>query len=231
MPRTKGAKNQKLKLYKGVNKALRYMKKTGRTLQFNPRPIFTETYRMGTADPLRPYYQLDSNAGGILTANIGQMPQLAQYSALYTKYKILRVRFILLPQYNTEASDGNAAIFNQSTPISNFGMGRIVTAVNNSPQQINPINENDVLEDNGCLIHSGKSKIVLGCKPVPNLLDANNVALSERNKFINFNNPVAPEVDHYGIRWWYTLPTSTTNPVNIPYFVYCKLTFQLSDPR
>lgn len=232
MARTKGAKNKKLKLYKGVGQALRYMRKSGRTVGgFNPQPVFTETFRLGSEDPLRPLYQLDANGGGVLRVRIDQMPQIAQYRALYTKYRIIKAKFICLPQFVTQNSDVNAAIFNSTVPSDGIGMGRIVTVVNNSPQQINPINEDDVLEDNGCLIHTAKPKIVVSCKPVPELLDANGVVLTQRMKFINFNGPASPDVYHNGIRWWYTLPSLAATSRNIPYYVYCKLTFQLADPR
>lgn len=199
-----------------------------RALMFNPQPVFTETFKLGSPDPLRPYYQLDSNAGGVLAVRISQMPQVAQYNALYTKYRILKAKFICIPQFNTESADVNSANYNNSIAIANWGMARLVTSVQDSPDTPVPLSENDILEDNGCKIQSGKSKIVLSCRPVPDLLDANGTKLTQRGKFINFNS-VGPDVSHYGIRWWYTLPTASN--ISVPYYVYVKLTFQLADPR
>jgi len=176
---------------------------------------------------------MDSNAGGVLSVRISQVPQIAQYSTLYTKYRILKAKFILLPQFVTESSDVNAAQYNGSTGLGNWGMSRIVTSIQDSPDQPQPVSEDDVLEDNGCKIYTGRPKIVLGCRPVPNTLDANGVIMTQKGKFINFvgSSPTVQEVEHFGIRWWHTLPNPGGNIENKPYFVYCKLTFQLADPR
>jgi len=201
-----------------------------RSLMFNPRPIFTETFRIFTDDPLAPPYRLDSNAGGVLSVKISDMPQIAQYEALYQKYRILKAKFICLPQFVSTSSDINAATYNQTQGAGAWGMARIVTAVNDTPNTPPPANEDDILEDNGCKIHTGKSKLVLSCRPVPDTLDANGNRLTYKGKFINFTS-VGPDITHYGIRWWYSLPNPGGNTTNVPYFVYVKLTFQLSDPR
>ena len=202
-----------------------------RALMFNPQPVFTETFRMAVSeDPLRPYYQMDSNAGGVLSVRISQVPQLAQYNSLYTKYRILKAKFICLPQFNSESADVNSASYNGSLGLGSWGLGRIVTSIQDSPAIPVPLSENDVLEDNGCKIHTGKPKLTLSCRPTPDTEDANGVKLTQRGKFINFASS-GPDVTHYGVRWWYTLPNPGGNIENRPYFVYCKLTFQLADPR
>jgi hypothetical protein len=198
---------------------------------YNPRPVFTETFRMAVGvDPLRPYYQMDSNTGGVLKISMSQVPQLAQYNQLYTKYRILKARFICLPQFNSLSADVNSASYNGSLGLGSWGMGRIVTSIQDSPATPLPVNEDDVLEDNGCRIHTGKPKITLACRPVPDTLDVNGNRFTTKGKFINFVT-VGQDIDHYGIRWWYTIPNPGGNIDNRPYFVYCKLTFQLADPR
>jgi hypothetical protein len=172
-----------------------------------------------------------SNTGGVLSVKISDMPQIAQYNSLYQKYRILKAQFICLPQFVTESSDVNAAGYNGSLGLGNWGMARIVTAVNDSPAQLIPLSENDVLEDNGCRISTGKPKLVFTCRPVPDALDANGNRMSFKGKYINFNGAAGPDITHYGIRWWYTLPNPGGNIQDIPYFVYVKLTFQLADPR
>jgi len=199
--------------------------------RFNPRPVFTETFRIFTNDPLAPPYRMASNTGGVLSVKISDMPQIAQYNSLYQKYRILKAQFICLPQFVTESSDVNAAGYNGSLGLGNWGMARIVTAVNDSPAQLIPLSENDVLEDNGCRISTGKPKLVFTCRPVPDALDANGNRMSFKGKYINFNGAAGPDITHYGIRWWYTLPNPGGNIQDIPYFVYVKLTFQLADPR
>lgn len=200
--------------------------------KYNPQPVFTETFRLfDPQNPGGPVYQLNSNAGGILTVAISQMPQVAQYKSLYTKYRILRAQFICLPQFVTESSDGNASAYNGSLGLQNMGMARIVTSVSDSPGSSGlPLSEDDVLEDNGCKIHTGKSKLVLTCRPVAETEDNLGTAMTLRGKYINFE-ASGPDIDHYGIRWWYTLPVPSGNITPVPYFVYCKLTFQLADPR
>lgn len=201
----------------------------GRPLRANPRPIFTETFRLFTDDPLAPPYRLSSNTGGVLSVKISQMPQIAQYTTLYQKYRILKATFICLPQFVSQSSDVNAAYYNQSLGLGAWGMSRLITAVNTSPEAVAPVAEDDILEDNGCKIHTGKPKLVLSCRPVPDTLDANGNRMTLRNKYLNFN-PTG-DITHYGIRWWHSIPNITPNSQDQFYFVYCKLTFQLADPR
>jgi len=205
--------------------------RVSRSLMFNPRPIFTETFKIyNPEDPLAPPYRLSSNTGGVLRVRISDMPQIAQYEALYQKYRIIKAKFILLPQFVSTSSDVNAAQYNASLGLGNWGMARIITAINDTPSTPAPINEDDILEDNGCRLHTGKSKLVLSCRPVPDTLDANGNQFTTKGKFINFTS-AGPDIWHYGIRWWYTLPNPGGNITDVPYFVYVKLTFQLADPR
>jgi len=220
------------KIRRKGNRPLRRRGIARRRLMYNPQPVFTETFKLGgSEDPLRPYYQLDSNAGGVLKVRIDQMPQVTQYSSLYTKYRILKAKFICLPQFNSESSDVNASAYNATQGFGSWGLGRIVTAIQDSPDVPNPISENEVLEDNGCRIHTGKPKLVLVCRPVPDTLDANGNRFTTKGKYINFEPDNVEDIEHYGIRWWYTLPNPGGNTENRPYFVYCKLTFQVADPR
>lgn len=204
--------------------------RVARSIMFNPRPTFTETFRIRGNDPLAPDYQMDSNGGGILKVRISDMPQIQQYKSLYQKYRILKVKFICLPQFVTTSSDVNSAAYNASLGLGNWGMARIATVINDTPNLPFPVNEDDILEDNGCKIHTGKSKLVLTCRPVPDTLDANGNRFTMKRKFLNFVS-TGNDIDHYGIRWWYTLPNPGGNIQNIPYYVYVKLTFQLADPR
>lgn len=193
--------------------------------KYNPQPVFTETVRLQF--PGQGFYQLGSNSGGILTASMDVIPQLAQYTALYRKYRILKAQFICLATYPGSNADVNTAIYNNSVALQASGMGRLVFAVNNSPNVPIPTAELDVLQCNGSMIKIGKPKIVVSCKPVPDLQDLNGVRLTQRTDYINFE---STNVVHRGITWWYTMPTTTT--ILDPFYaVYCKLTFQLADPR
>lgn len=218
------------KFGKGRRKAgVRRKYPMGRRLRqvMNPRPVFTETCRLtlpGGAD-----FTLIPNTGGRLAVNMGQLPQLAQYTSLYQKYRILKTTFICLSPVNSESNDINAEFYNLSQGVVNTGMSRLVFAINDSPDIPAPANEDAVLTDNGCKIVSGKPLIRISCKPVPDTVDANGVRLTTRGQFINFN-PAGPEVTHYGVTWWHSQPTTAAAPL-AGYFVYAKITFQLADPR
>lgn len=196
---------------------------------FNPQPVFTESFVLKTGAVT---YQLVPNAGGTLAVSMSDVPQLAQYTTLYQKYRILKAKFICIPQWNTESADVNSASYNASVvpPVLQTGLSRIVYAINDSPDLLPPLSEDQVLENNGCKILCGKPKITMSCRPVPNTQDANGVQMTFKNRFINFE---AINIPHYGITWWHSQPGSAGagTGLGVPYQVYCKLTFQLSDPR
>jgi len=214
-----------------TGRKLRRNKRVARSLMFNPRPVFTESYRlMAGANP----YVMSPNTGGVLSVNIGQVPQIAQYSALYQKYRIKRATFICIPTWNTMSADPNAQFPNPTPPpaVIDIGMSRLVYAINDSPGLAAPASEDVVLEDNGCKIICGKPKIKMSCRPVPNTQDANAVQMTFKNKFINFSTGGNPDIAHFGITWWHTQPgAGQPQGYGVPYYVYVKLTFQLADPR
>jgi len=192
---------------------------------FNPSPIFTESFVLPKTGG---QYTLDPNTGGILAVSMDNMPQLAQYSALYQKYRILKAKFICIPTWNTASADVNS----ERPPggLLSVGLSRIVYAINDSPDQvIAPVNEDEVLTDNGAKIACGSPKLVMSCRPVPNTLDSNGNKMSLRGKYLNF---VSTNIPHFGITWYHSQPVQPVNQgFGVPYLVYCKLTFQLADPR
>jgi len=201
-----------------------------RRLMFNPQPHFTETFSYGTLLP---------NAGFLLTANVDNIPQLAQYSGLYQQYRITKCKFIIMPTW-TGGENQNAAIYNSvsggfpaTTGVSSAGTSRVVTVIDSSPGQSVPVSEAAVLQENGCRIRFLDKKMEVSCAPVPDLKDANGNQLTIRGKFMNF---ASPNVAHYGVRGWithpYTVGGGSFNVANaIEYIVYAKLTFGLREPR
>lgn len=188
-----------------------------RGLMTNRSPVFTETYKHST---------ITQNLGNVLSVQISNIAQLAQYSSLYTKYRILKATFYWLPSY--VAHDENNAINNAAAGQAWTGQGRVTWAVNDSPSVVAPATEADVLKDNICHIVPMKSKLTMTCRPKPDCLDANGVRTTT-GQFINFS-AAGPDAVHYGISYWYTQyggGPASTNPVDI----FCKLTFQCSDPR
>lgn len=206
----------------------RVNRRVARSRMFNPSPIFTESFALPKVGGGQ--YLLAPNAGGVLGVSMNDIPQLAQYNTLYQKYRILKAKFICIPAWNTAAADANSELAPGGQTY--VGLSRVVFAINDSPNQItSPANENVVLADNGCKIVCGSPKLTMSCRPVPNTQDANGVQMTYRDKYINFNN-AGPDVAHFGITWWHTQPVLPGGQgYGVPYFVYVKLTFQLSDPR
>jgi len=199
---------------------------------YNPQPMFTETFKYGTLLP---------NAGFLLTANVGSLPQLAQYQGLYQQYRILKARWIIMPTW-TGGENQNQAIYNTvsgnfpTVPgVSTAGTSRMVTVVDSAPDQAVPVSEDAVLQENGCRIRFLDKMAIVGAAPVPDLKDANGAQLTLKKKFLNFSSS-GPNLAHYGVRGWITQPynigTGSFDIANsITYAVYCKLTFQLREPR
>jgi len=192
---------------------------------FNPQPHFTETFKLTT---------LNANAGFLLTANMDNIPQLAQYTGLYQQYRIVRCKWILMPTW-TGGENQNQAInnsaFGPSVPpgLSSAGTSRIVSVVDSSPDQSVPVSEDAVLQENGCRIRFLDKMVTLTASPVPDLKDANGNQLTIRGKYQNFTNT---NVAHYGVRGWITQPFNVGSTTNASaYVVYAKLTFGLREPR
>lgn len=228
MPRGSGQSGKKRGPYKKKGAAMR----TGVPRQiarrvYNPSPVFTESYVLPRES------NLQVNTGFVLSTNIEKIGQIAQYKALYTKYKILSCKFMLMPYYSAGSADQNATAYNnsQGQPIS--ADARVVYAINDSPNQVAPPTEAAVLQDNGCRIRMIKNKLAIRCKPVPDLQLANGVYETERvSPFLNFDT-VAPNLapTHYGVTGYISQPTSGSHIMAQQYVVYVKLTFQLKDPR
>ena len=197
-----------------------------RRMLYNPQPVFTETFKSTT---------IQSGLGFSLVCSMANVPQISQYSNLYQKYRILKAQWILLPSYSG-GTDENVAEYNQSTlpvgTIPSHGTARVVYAINDSPAQNQPATEDEVLRDNGCKIKFLDKKLVINNRPVPDAKDSSGIQMTLGRKFINFNT-TNPDVAHYGVVGFISQPLTTladpSNKQNI--YVYCKLTFQLADPR
>lgn len=216
MPRIRVRKNLR-------RRPKRMMRKRGpvRSLRAtNPAPVFTETYTLTSLTP---------NAGGVFKFSMDQVPQLAQYTNLYQKYRILRASIHLLPEFNS--FDQNQAENNVALSRSSFGLSRIAWSINDTPNVAGPVNELAVLQDNGSRVRAiGTNGVRMSCRPVPNVSDATGVEMTFKNKYINFE-ASAPNAAHTGISYWLTqLATGTPGTENVA-IVYVKLTFQLADPR
>lgn len=198
-----------------------------RRQMYNPQPIFTETYKSASLTLGNPTNPLGS--GFLLSATMDGLTQLPQYSNLYTKYKILSAKFILLPNF-AGGTDQNAALYNLSQGTMSVSSMRIIYSYNDSPGAVGPVSEQEALEENGCKIKILKDKLSIPCQPVPDTVDLAGVALTQRGKFINFATG-HPNAIHYGVNGWIKQLFNNQPQFLNDIDVYVKLTFQLSDPR
>lgn len=196
-------------------------------LTYNPMPTFTETYSKAT---------IGANVGGVFSARITDIPQIAQYATLYKQYRINWIKVMLVPVWNYDSSDANAGAYNNANAVPFFSAARIAYAINDSPGLVNPANETDVLTDNGCKIKPIKSKWSCSFKPVPDVSAISNAganAVATRQKFRQWfnidtvttgNNPL-----HYGVSYFITqnVPAGADGVFN----VYYKVNFSLRDPQ
>lgn len=216
--------------YSGFGKAVSGLVRR-RRMTFNPTPTFVETYAANT---------LNINGGtvgggGQFTARISDVPQIADYKALYRQYRINWIKVMLIPDASGAASDLNAAAYNQANTIAYSGMGRIAWVINDTPAQPDPTDEKDVLTDNGAKVRAIKTMWSQSFKPRPDKFTGDaaggaGVAVREKfNQWLSFaeldgNNPV-----HRGISYWITHPGGGGSVLK--YNVYFKVSFSLRDPQ
>jgi len=183
---------------------------------YNPSPTFTETFKVS---------DITLNTGSVFRVRIDQIPQLAQYSALYNQYKINSLKVMILPQYNS--FDGVQA--GGSTGIT---MPRIAFAINNTPDVVAPATENDLLSDNGVRIRTLKDKMTLRCLPKPQRPNqAGGVeVIDATSPFFTFAGAGQTNPTYSGISYW--ISGDTLLGFAPPQFdIYYKVTFTLRDPK
>lgn len=230
MPRGVYARKPRAKKSAPRRRAVTRMPRAISRRVFNPAPVFTESFQLKDSSG-NPRF-LRSNAGFLLTMKMSDITQRVQYSGLYQKYKILKVKWLLLPQYSAGSSDANAVSYNNSQGQPWSADARVVYVVNDTPAQVTPASETIVLQDNGCRIRQVKGKLSIAHKPVPDLQAGNGVFETFKNTpFINFDNVSGVDPSHYGVAGWITQTVNGAHPSEQGYFVYCKCTFQLRDPR
>lgn len=189
-------------------------------------PTFTETFAQQQV--------VLGNAGGRFSVNIGQIPQVGQYSQLYRQYRINWVKVLLVPEQAGDSGDVNTLFQNNAGAIAVAGLARIVFAVNDTPGLPAPAQEADVLIDNGCKIRPIRSKWSASFKPVVDaqLVSGGVASVGTRQRFkpwLNF--AAAGQVDptHYGISYW--ISHYAPGGALQSWKVYYKVNFSLRDPK
>lgn len=197
-----------------------------RRLAFNPMPSFTETYN----GP-----QIVANAGGQFTARISDIPQIADYQALYNQYRINWIKVIVIPDFGV----GDPNTYNQNFVggVPAVANSRIAWAINDTPALANPVNEAEVLTDNGAKIRTLQSKWSCSFKPRPDKFTGDaaggpGVAVREKfSQWLSFADPVVPANNpiHRGVSYW--ISALAAGGGTQAYNVYYKVNFSLRDPK
>lgn len=205
------------------------LRSRGRARPGAGQPTFVETFTKPDA------LTIPSNAGGVFTVRISDIPQIADYQTLYRQYRINWVKIILLPDFAATGIDINTAYQNNAAAIVSAGLPRIAWVKNTTPAVVAPAQENDVLEDNGCKIRPLRSMWSASFRPVTDKYTgdaAGGPGVAVREKFRGFlsfaalagNNPL-----HYGISYW--ISHQNAAPAVQTYKVYYKVSFTLRDPQ
>lgn len=210
--------------------------------RLNPRPTFTETFKAtGTEGIIS--LQPGQGAGYVFKARISDIPQVLQYATLYSQYRINWIKAMLIPNFNTSVAEVNAANANAVIDVSGatvgyWGSARIVWAVQDTPNEQIPANEDEVLKMNGCKIRMFKTMWSQSFKPVPDVAEtsagAGNVyAVQRYRQFFNFDTSTTGNNPEHGSTVCYiTLPGNhTRNTLVQTYNVFYKVNFTLKDPK
>lgn len=205
-----------------------------RSILGNKTPTFVETFQ--SKDSTFGTFQIPAGGGigRVFKVRISDIPQFAQYANLYTQYRINWVKVIVVPDFNTSATEENASQFNTTVPTNYYGMARVVHSIQDSPNQVAPATEQAVLEDNGCKIGALKSKWMCSFRPVPDISETTAVGTvpvkSKFKSWYNFdttllgNNPL-----HGAVTSYWSLPGGGGGQLNCT--VYYKVSFSLRDPQ
>lgn len=191
---------------------------------YNPMPTFTETADFGTFGIAPAGVSV-----GQLQATLSSIPQINQYAALYNCARILKIKFMIVPQFTQYAPDPSVAATAQSVAVPRF-----VYSIQDTSSVPPPTNELDVLTDNGCKIRLLNRPFNITCRPAPQLGEAISTGgfapVTKKKTWLTMN-ASGLAVPHIGVNYAAVCDSLNTGNPQVLYNVYAKITFQLRDPK
>lgn len=187
---------------------------------------FNECFSLGPT-----YVNAPAGTGFALGMKMTDLPQVANYSTLFTQYKILGVKLLIIPRAtNTDSSTLQAGV------VSGVANTRIAYAIQDSADYNPPASEIDVLACNGAKVRTGNRPFTVKYRPVPRLdqtdgTTLNTVGVGAKPQWINFDSHGA-DVLHYGVNMWVTTPANSVGAYPIAVNdIYAYISFACRDPR
>lgn len=185
------------------------MLRRGPRVSYNKVPSFVETFA------LEPIF---SQAGGIFKVQFQSIPQYVHYGQLYRQYRINSFKVTLVPDWNS---------FDVKNTTETINAPRLVYAIDDTGTAANPINEADVLEDNGCKIRQLTKPISMACRPVAQVgYSASTGGFVTSSKKFQWFDVTRTDIPHTGIRYWIS-----NGGTPIAFRPYVKVSFSLKDPQ
>lgn len=174
-------------------------------------PIFSETWNPGT---------ITNGGGGVWGAQMSAIPQVADYSALYRTFRILKFEVIVVPQSPVNMVNGNTG--------ATYEVSRLAYSIDNSAEVSTPTSELDVLKDDSSRIRQLSTPFRIVCNSPKARVTVGSAGGSVgvdlgRSNWLSFDDGAG--VVHNGVPYWCT-GTAAYGPA-----IYFKVTFQCRDPR
>lgn len=220
MPRMrKGRKYQKKR--KG---ARRYGKKMARVAHSYKREVF-----IGTVNTQITSAGAASNYQGGYAFRLSDLPNNAEYAALYDQYKITGVSFKIMPKWQNPGNGAN------SNTVS--GVGQIITVIDNDDAS-NTFTKDDLLQYRTCKVTTpGRvhKRFI-----VPKMLNAvyrTGVTFAYNSVACKWIDMTLTDVPTYGIKMWIDPPVQNSlvavpiTPLQIPYDIYATYYFKCKNTR
>lgn len=159
------------------------------------------------------------------------IPQFGQYKSLYNEYKILKIRFTYVPHFG--GADQNQQMYNSGAGGTYAGIPTIAYAVQRDASSLAPLNELEVVTQNGCRVGSLRKVMnVTVSKPQPEIYvstSAGGTSSWEQTGWLDTNS--GANTAHFGVQTFLTDLTSNLAPGYSIARVYAHITFALRSSK